>query len=374
MKLFFSLILSFFFLATAAQEHYMIVGTYDSPKSEGVYVYRFNSADGTAREMSHVQSSNPSFVAVSPDGRFVFAVHETAPQDGKGGDVAAFALNRKMGTLTLINKQPSGGDHPCHVEVDKTGKWLFVSNYSSGSLSVLPINTDGSLGLPYTIQHSGAGKDPQRQKGPHTHGAIISADNHWLFVTDLGIDKVLIYSFNAATGKLKPAAKPFAASVPGSGPRLITFHPTNRFAYLVEELTGTVVVFNSTNGVLKAIQRISTMPAGDTSVAGSADIHVSPDGKFLYASNRGNVNTIAIYRINEKKGTLTLIGHQSTLGKTPRNFSLDPSGKFLLAENQNSDEIVIFKRDEKSGLLSDSGKRIAVGKPVCIKWVPEIKQ
>ncbi len=370
MRLSLSLISSFFFLATAAQEHYMIVGTYDSPKSEGVYVYRFNSADGTAREMSHIQSPNPSFVAVSPNGRFVYAVSEIAPQDGKGGDVAAFAFNKKTGTLTLINKQPSGGDHPCHVEVDKTGKWLFISNYSSGSLSVLPINTDGSLGIAYTIQHTGSGKDPQRQKGPHTHGAIISSDNHWLLVTDLGIDKVLLYSFDAATGKLQPAKEPFAASVPGSGPRLITFHPNNRFAYLVEELSGTVVVFNYKKGELKKKQRISTLPAGDTSFAGSADIHVSPDGKFLYASNRGNVNTIAIYRISEKDGTLTLAGHQSTLGKTPRNFSIDPSGKFLLAENQNSDEIVIFKRDEKSGVLSDSGKRIAIGKPVCIKWVP----
>ncbi|MEO6611104.1 MAG: lactonase family protein [Chitinophagaceae bacterium] len=370
MRVFLSLFLVLSFLRTAAQEQYMIVGTYDSPKSEGVYVYRFNSSDGTAREMSHVNTPNPSFVAVSPDGRFVYAVHETAPQDGKGGDVAAFSFNKKTGTLTLLNKQPSGGDHPCHVEMDKTGKWLFISNYSSGSLSVLPVNPDGSLGAPTTIQHSGSGKNPQRQKGPHTHGAIISADNRWLFVTDLGIDKVLVYSFDAATGKLTAAKQPFAASVPGSGPRLITFHPNNRFAYLVEELSGTVVVFNSHNGVLKAVQRISTMPAGDTSFAGSADIRVSPDGKFLYASNRADANTIAIYRISDKKGTLTFISHQSTLGKTPRNFSIDPSGKFLLAENQNSDEIVIFKRDGKSGLLSDTGKRITVGKPVCIKWVP----
>jgi 6-phosphogluconolactonase len=370
MRVLISVMFSLSFLVTAAQEQYMIVGTYDSPKSDGIYVYRFNISDGTAREMSHAGTSNPSFVAVSPDGRFVYAVHEAAPKDGKGGDVAAFAFDKKKGTLTLINKQPSGGDHPCHVETDKTGKWLFVSNYSSGSLSVLPVNPDGSLGVPATIQHTGSGKDPQRQKGPHTHGAFISADNRWLFVTDLGIDKVLVYAFDAATGKLVPAKDPFAASVPGSGPRLITFHPNNRFAYLVEELTGTVVVFNSKNGVLKAIQRISTMPAGDTSFAGSADIHVSPDGKFLYASNRGDANTIAVYRISDKKGTLTLLGHQSTLGKTPRNFSLDPGGKFLLAENQNSDEIVIFKRDSNSGLLSDTGKRIAVGKPVCIKWVP----
>ncbi len=370
MKLIFSALLSLLFLKSPAQEYTMIVGTYDSPKSEGVYVYKFNSTDGSAKEISHVKTSNPSFVTFSPDGKFVYAVHETAPQDGKGGDIASFSFNKEKGTLTFINRQLSGGDHPCHVETDKTGKWLSASNYSSGSLSMLPINPDGSLGKATTIQHRGVGKNPERQKGPHTHGAIISADNRQLIVTDLGIDKVLIYSLNAVTGKLTPAEQPFVQSVPGSGPRLITFHPNNEYAYLIEELSGTVVLFKYKKGKLEAKQRISTLPAGDTSFAGSADIHVSPDGKFLYASNRGDVNTIAIFSIDKSDGKLSLIGHQSTLGKTPRNFSIDPSGKYLLCENQNSDEIVIFKRDVKTGLLSDTGNRIKVGKPVCIKWMP----
>lgn len=369
MRLLLSVLLTLSFLLSAGQEHYIIVGTYDSPKSEGIYVFRFNSDDGSAKEISHVKTSNPSFIAISPDERFVYAVHETKPQDGKGGDIAAFAFNKETGTLMLINRQLSGGDHPCHVEVDKTGKWLFASNYSSGSLSVLSIQADGSLGAATTIQHTGAGKHPQRQKGPHTHGAIISSDNRQLFVTDLGIDKVLIYSFDATTGKLTPSEQSFAQSVAGAGPRLFTFHPNNKLAYLIEELSGTVVLFKYKKGKLETKQRISTLPAGDTSFAGSADIHVSPDGKFLYASNRGDVNTIAIYSIKKRNGKLTLIGHQSTLGKTPRNFSIDPSGKFLLCENQNSDEIVIFKRDLLTGLLTDTGKRIAVGKPVCIKWV-----
>ncbi len=369
MKTIFSILLSLLFLVATAQERYMIVGTYDSPKSEGVYVYKFNSADGSATAISHVKTPNPSFVTVSPNEKFVYAVHETAPQDGKGGDIAAFAFNKETGTLTFINRQLSGGDHPCHVETDKTCKWLFASNYSSGSLSVLPINADGSLGKANTIQHSGSGKNMQRQKGPHTHGAIISDDNNYLFVTDLGIDKVMIYSFDAVTGKLTPAVQPFVQSVPGSGPRLFTFHPSNKFAYVIEELTGTVSMYKYKKGKLEVKQRISTMRQHDTLFAGSADIHVSSDGKFLYASNRGDVNSIAIYSVNIKKGTLTLIGHQSTLGKSPRNFSLDPSGKFLLCENQNSDEIVIFNRDVNTGLLSDSGKRISVGKPVCIKWV-----
>lgn len=366
-------LLAFAFLmylkTTTAQEHYMVVGTYDSPKSEGVYIYKFNSIDGSAKQVSHVKTPNASFVAVSPDEKFIYAVNEDARQNGMGGEIVAFTFSKETGTLSFVNKQPSGGDHPCHVEVDKTGKWVFVSNYSSGNLSVYPVNADGGLGTATTLQHYGSGKNPDRQKGPHVHGAIISADNRWLFVTDLGIDKVMIYSFDATTGKLTPAKKSFSATIAGSGPRLFTFHPNNKYAYIIEELTGTIMVYNYKKGELKLKQRISTMPEGDKRFPGSADIHLSPDGKFLYASNRGDVNTIAIYRINNTDGKLTSLGFQSTLGKAPRNFSIDPSGNFLLAENQNSDEIVIFNRNSTTGLLSDSGKRIAIGKPVCIKWM-----
>lgn len=352
-----------------AQDHYLLVGTYDSPKSEGIYVYKFNSEHGTATEVSKIKTSSPSFLAIAPDKKYVYAVAETAPQDGKGGDIASFSFNNKNGTLTLINKQLSGGDHPCHVEVDKTGRWVFASNYTSGSLSILPISENGILGTATTIQHSGSGKNQQRQKGPHVHGAIVSEDNRTVFVTDLGIDKVMIYSFNAANGKLIPSKQPFVKTEPGSGPRLFTFHPNKKLAYTIEELSGTVVLYKTKNGKLKVKQRISTMPIGDNQFAGSADIQVSPDGKFLYASNRGESNTIAIFKVNQKNGKLTLIGHQSTHGKTPRNFNFDPTGNFLLVGNQNTDEIVIFKRDAITGLLSDSGNRIQVGKPVCLKWI-----
>lgn len=347
----------------------MIVGTYDSPKSEGVYVYKFNSDDGSATAISHIKTTNPSFVTLSPDEKYVYAVSETAPQDGKGGNIAAFTFNKQAGQLTFINTQLSGGNNPCHIETDITGKWIFASNYTSGSLSVLPVNADGSLETATTIQHTGSGKDPIRQKSPHVHGAIISRDNKQLFVTDLGIDKVVIYSFDAITGKLSPSKQqPFAQSLPGSGPRLLTFHPDNKYAYVINELSGTIDVYAYKNGMLKEKQHISSMVAGDNSFAGSGFIEVSPDGKFLYASNRAEVNNIAIYKLTKKGGKLILKDHQSALGKTPRNFSIDPSGNFLLCENQTSNEIVIFKRDKETGLLSDSGKRIAIGKPVCIKW------
>ena len=356
-------------IAGNAQEHYLLVGTYDSPKSEGIYVYKFNSKTGTAKEVSHVKTPNPSFLAISPDEKFVYAVAETAPKDGKGGDIAAFSFNKQNGNLTFINKQYSGGDHPCHVEIDKTGKWVFASNYTSGSLSLLPINNDGSLGDAVSFQHYGNGPNEQRQKEPHVHGAIISPNNKTLFVTDLGIDKVMLYDFNASTGKLTAAKKPFIQTEPGAGPRLFTFHPDNRFAYTIQELSGTVVLYKHKKGRLKIKQRISTMPLDDKRFAGSADIHVSSDGKFLYASNRGEVNTIAIFSVNKKNGKLTSIGYQSTLGKGPRNFSFDPTGNFLLVGNQNSDEVAIFNREIETGLLTDTGNKIAVDKPVCIKWI-----
>ena len=361
--------LPFLLLPGKPKENYLVIGTYTDGKSEGVYIYKFNSEDGSYKEVSHVKTSNPSFVAVSPDEKYIYAVHEDA-RNGRGGEISAFSFAKEKGILELINQQPTNGDHPCYTEVDKTGKWVFAGNYSSGSLSVLPVNADGSLGAATThISHTGSGPNKDRQEKPHVHCTLISPDNKWLFVPDLGIDKVMIYAFDAATGKLTPAAQPFAASTPGAGPRHFTFHPNGKYAYLIEELTGHVVVYQYQNGKLKQVQRTSTLPRGQKGFAGSADIHVSPDGKFLYASNRGDFNNIAIYKVDPKSGKLSIIGFQSTLGSGPRNFNFDPSGNFLLVGNQNSDEIVIFKRNTKTGLLTDTGKKIAVGKPVCLKWI-----
>lgn len=358
-----------FGFTSIAQQHYLFAGTYTSGKSVGIYVYTFNSNDGTAKEVSNIKTSNPSFVAVSPNEQFVYAVQEDAPANGKGGSITAFSFNKKTGTLTYINQQPTGGDHPCYVTVDKTGRWVVAGNYSSGSLSVMPVQTNGGVGAAGSIiQHEGSGPNKARQNSPHVHCTIFSADNRYLFVPDLGIDKVMIYAFDAATGKLTAAKQPFAQSAGGAGPRHFCFNPTNTYAYLLEEMSGTVVVFKYKNGKLKPRQRISSMPVTDTSNAGSADIHVSADGNFLYASNRANANTIAIFSINKKNGKLLPVAHQSTLGKTPRNFNFDPTGNFLLVANQNSDEIVIFKRDKLTGLLTDTQNRIKVGKPVCLQW------
>lgn len=348
--------------------HYLITGTYTSGKSEGIYVYRFNSNDGTYKEVSHVKTSNPSFVALSPDEKFVYAVNENGNNDN-GGEVSSFAFDKKTGVLTPINKQLSHGDNPCYIDVDKTGKWLFVGNYSSGTLSVLPVDASGNIGeATTTIKHEGTGVNKDRQEKPHVHCTYVSDDNKWLFVPDLGIDKVMIYAFDAGDGSLKAGEQPFIKIHDGGGPRHIAFHPNNKYVYIIEEMGGAVDVFDYNNGKFTAIQRIGSVQKEDKGFIGSADIHVSADGKFLYASNRGGFNSIAIYKINQQNGKLALVGHQKSLGEIPRNFSIDPSGKFLLAANQESDDVVIFKRNEKTGLLTDTGKRISVGKPVCLKW------
>lgn len=368
MKIFSFCLFALFVNVSFAQQNYLIVGTYDSPKSEGIYVYRFDSQDGTATEVNHIKTVSPSFLTISKDEKFVYAVSETSVKDGKPGEVISFAFDKKTGQLNLLNKQASGGDHPCHVELDKTGKWLFVSNYTGGTISCLPVNDDGMLGVASVIQHNGSGPNVERQKTAHVHGAIISADNKTLYVTDLGTDKLMLYNFDELTGKLSPSEPASIASTPAAGPRLFTQGYRSKYAYVIEELTGTIQVYKNDGNKVNPIHRYSTMPEGDLQFAGSADIHISPDLKFLYASNRAESNTIAIFKI-KKNGKLKLIAHQSTLGKTPRNFSIDPSGNFLLVGNQNSDEIVVFKRNKKTGLLTDAGQRISLGKPVCLKWV-----
>ncbi len=370
MKLLFSTLLLLLLLSSGAQEHYMIVGTYDSPKSEGIYVYKFNSSDGSVKKISHIKTSNPSFLAISPDGKFVYAVNENADSSGKGGSISSFSFNRKTGTLSFLSKRSSQGNHPCYITTDKTGKWILVGNYSSGNFSVLPVKN----GIPgksiKTIQHKGSGPDTARQKSPHVHGIFMKKDNTGFYVTDLGTDKLMNYNFNAKTGNVSAAKFSSVSISPGSGPRHLAFHPKLPVIYVLNELSGTIDMLKTlSSGDATIVQSIPSFPPFYRGPVGSADIHISPDGKFLYCSNRGALNNIAIFSVDSISGNLALIGDESSLGDKPRNFNFDPSGNFLLVANQNSDEIIIFKRDVNTGLLSDTGKKIVVGKPVCIKWV-----
>ena len=347
----------------AQKKYYLLVGTYTATGSDGIYVYQFNANEGTATQVSSVKTSNPSFLAVSQDQKFVYSVNEDNP-----GHVTSFSFDTKSGTLKEINRRSSMGAHPCYISIDKTGKWLAAGNYSSGSLSLFSIAKDGSLDSSrQVIEHAGYSVNTDRQEGPHVHATVFGPDNKTLYVPDLGTDKLMLYSFDAKKGELSPGLTPFVVTEPGAGPRHFEFHPNGKIAYLIEELTGSVSVYRNQKGSLELIQNISTLPGDYDGPIGSADIHIAPDGKFLYASNRGASNTIAIFSI-DNYGRLSPVGHSSTMGNTPRNFNFDPSGKFLLVANQNSDNIVIFNRNQKTGLLTDSGKRISVKKPVCIKW------
>ncbi|PWU00764.1 MAG: 3-carboxymuconate cyclase [Bacteroidetes bacterium] len=356
----------------AGSVNYMLVGTYTEGKSEGIYVYKFNSSIGTYEYVNKATGiKNPSYLAVSPNHKFVYAVNELH-NNNNGGAITAYRFDAGSGALVKLNDQLSGGDDPCYVTVDKTGKWVIVGNYSSGSLSVLPVQKDGSLGKAVTnIFHHGNSVNKDRQEKAHVHSTVLSGDNNWLFVPDLGMDKVMIYKFNSTNGSLKEATPSFVASAPGAGPRHFVFSENGKFAYLIQEMSGAVSVFNyDGKGHLKMIQTLSSHPKDFAGNKGSADIHISPDGKFLYASNRGDANSIAIYSINPTNGQLSSVGFQSTIGKTPRNFSLDPTGKYLLVANQATDNIIVFKRDKTTGKLSETGKPLEVPTPVCIKWIP----
>jgi len=372
--IFLSLNLSLDLYSQKGKEQFLIIGTYTpSNTSDGIYVYKFSTETAENSFVSAVKTSNPSYLAVSPNQKFIYAVNENADSTRftVTGHVAAFSFDKATGKLSFINKHESGGRHPCYVSIDKTGKWVIVGNYSSGSLAVLPVKSNGGLdSATQVIQHEGSSVNSERQEGPHVHAAVLNKNNKTLYVPDLGLDKVMLYDLDTKKGKLKEFSIPFVMTEPGAGPRHIDIHPNGKYAYLMEEMTGAVSVYKiEKDGYLSLIQNISGLPRDFTGIVGSADIHVSPDGKFLYCSNRGESNTIGIFSI-QSNGQLLWVGHQSTFGKTPRNFSLDPTGNFLLVANQNSDEIVIFKRDKKSGLLTDTAQRIKVSKPVCLKWIP----
>ncbi len=356
--------------SSIAQTFYLFAGTYTGTGSKGIYVYQFDAGTGKATLLSNTENvTNPSYLTVGPNGKYVYAVNETGgPNPGR---VSSFLFNHKNAELTFISDQPTGGDDPCYVTIDNTGKWLFVANYSGGSASVLPVDKNGSLKpVVQLIQDSGSSVNKQRQGKAHVHSTVLSPDQKFLFTPDLGLDKVMIYKFNPSSQKpLTPAKPPFEKTLEGEGPRHFTFHPNKKYAYLISELAGTVSVYKYGNGQLEKIQSVETHPSGFKGVIGSADIHVSPDGKFLYASNRGDENTITIFSIDRETDKLTLKGFQPVLGKTPRNFIIDPTGNYLLAANQESDNIVIFKRDKKTGLLKETGTEIHVPKPVCLQMM-----
>ena len=348
---------------------YLFVGTYtDGKPDKGIYIYEFNSKTGNLKKVSTGDSiTNPSFLTLSPNGNFIYACTDTKLPNA--GSVTAFKFDSIAGSLTFINKQKSGGENPVYLTTSKNNEFVINGNYTEGTVSAFTTNPDGSLNpFGQLIQFDGSSRNTQRQDKAHIHAAVFSPDYEYIFFPDLGADKIRVFKFDLQKKEpLKALNNYDFTAVPGSGPRHFTFHPNNKFAYCIEELSGTITSFKYESGKLDSIQRIFSYSKLQEEY-NSADIHISPDGLFLYASNRwDNENTISIFSINEDNGKLTLIGHQSTYGDHPRNFTLDPTGNFLIVANQVTNNIVVFKRDIKTGLLTKTGKEIKVPRPSCLK-------
>ncbi len=354
----------------------LYVGTYTSGtsgaagKSEGIYSYRMNPTTGALTALNTVKGVvDPSFLAIDHSRRWLYAVNEVDQFGGKpSGAISAFAIDRNSGSLAFLNQQPTLGGSPCHLLVDKTNKFVLVANYNGGNVSVLPIKADGSLGVATDmVQHHGSSVNKERQEGPHAHCIELDSNNRYAFAVDLGLDKVLVYKFDAKNGKLVANNVPSVQLSPGAGPRHLAFHPNGKYAYVINELAGTIAVFtyNSTNGTLQQIQTILTLPQDFVGSNTTAEIAVTPSGKFLYGSNRGH-DSIAAFAIDQGTGKLTLVEHASTEGKTPRNFTIDPTGTWLLVANQASDSIVSFRINQGTGRLEATANKIEVPTPVCL--------
>lgn len=355
-----------------ADERTLFIGTYTKEKGEGIYRCRLNLNSGSQKVESAAKGvTNPSFLAIDSSRGRLFAVNETAEFEGKpGGSVSAFSIDPETGNLRLLNRQSSHGTDPSHLTLDNTGRYVLVANYSGGNIAVFPVHDDGSLGeATDVVQHQGSSVTT-RQKAPHPHSVNIDGSGTFVYVPDLGIDRVMIYRFDAGKGKLLPATPGWAGLKGGAGPRHMAFHPSGKTAYLLNELDSTLILFavDKSTGALKQKQAVSTVPRDFTGENYPADIHLSPAGEFLYCSNRGH-DSIAVFAVDGKTGELSTLQMQPTEGKWPRNFAIDPTGRYLLAANQRSDSITVFSIDQKRGMLTPAQQHIKIPAPVCLKFL-----
>ena len=357
----------------SSREYLVYFGTYTDKGSKGIYACRFRPATGklTPPELA-AETVSPSFLAVDPAQRFLFAANEIGDyQNAKSGSVSSFSIDRRTGKLSALNTVASRGADPCHLTVDKAGKHVLVANYTGGSVAVLPVRTDGMLGESSDfVQHLGSSVDPERQKEPHAHDVVLTPDNRFAVVADLGLDKLLVYRYDFEKGKLSANDPPSGAVKPGSGPRHFALHPNGRWAYVIGEMANTVTAFDwdGDKGSFHELQSVSTLPKDFKGENTTAELVVHPKGRYLYGSNRGH-DSIAVYAIDPAKGMLTQIEDVSTLGKEPRNFALDPTGAYLFAANQNSNTVVVFRVNPSNGRLTPTGEKIEVMSPVCVTFV-----
>jgi len=364
----------------------VLVGTYTEPilfgtgqvlqgKGEGIHAYRLDESTATLRPIATNSGiANPSYLVFDASQKYLYAVNELKRYEGQPtGAVSAFVVEGSTGRLALLNRQPTHGTDPCHVAVDRARAHLFVANFMSGSVCVMAIRSDGSLSEPSdVVQHHGSSVDSRRQDGPHAHAVTLDPAERRVLVPDLGLDKVMLYRFDPSRGKLEPNAVPSIATKPGAGPRHVVFHPNGRFVYLINELDSTVaaLAYEGGAGLLRHLQTIGTLPGAFSGENTCADIHVHPSGRFVYASNRGH-DSIAIFRLDSDGGTLALIGHEPTRGRTPRSLAIDPAGRFLIVANQDSDSLVTFRIDSETGALRSKGEAAWAPTPVCVRFLAE---
>ena len=341
------------------------IGTFTGHGSKGIYLMRL--AGGTLSPPELVaKAESPSFLVLHPSHHFLYTVNEVDQ-----GAVSAFSVD-PLGKLTKLNQQPSAGRGPTHVATDRSGKNVLVANYGSGSVALLPVDEDGKLQPPASIdQHLGKGSDPSRQEGPHAHCVNVDPENRYVLSADLGLDKVFVYKLDANAHTITPNDPPAVQVSPGAGPRHIAFHPSGKYVYVTNEMACTVNAFrwDGSAGQLHPFQEISTLPADFQGNKSTAEIMVHPSGNFLYVSNRGDANSIARFRIDPSDGKLTMLGTTPTKGKTPRSFGIDPGGEFLLAANQDSDNVALFRIDASTGDLTDTGVNVKVPTPVCVTFL-----
>jgi len=361
--------------STFAGDHFRVYfGCYTNAKSgsKGIYQSDFNSTTGDLSDPQlSVETASPSFLAIHPTKKYLYAVGEMGSADQKGGAVSAFTISPKDGKLTLINQSSTVGAGPCHVSVDKTGKMAMIANYGGGSVAGYSILDNGGLSEAKTfVQHEGTGPDPKRQAGPHAHSMNVSPDNRYGFACDLGLDKVFIYKLDPAAGQFK--AEGYGTVPPGSGPRHFAFHPNGKFAFVNNEMLMTVTTFayDADKGSLTEVETVSTLPAADRSLKGlsTAETVAHPNGKFVYVSNRTH-DTIAVFTCDPSTGKLTLIQNAYAEGQIPRNFCLDPSGQWMIVAHQNSNTAALLKVDQTTGKLSFTGKKVNVGGCVCVRFL-----
>jgi 6-phosphogluconolactonase len=359
--------------AKTSHEYLVYFGTYTGKGSKGIYACRFRPSTGklTAVELA-AETANPSFLAVDPAQRYLFAANEIGDyRNSKSGSVSSFSIDRHSGKLTPLNTVASRGADPCHLTVDKSGSHVLVANYSGGSVAVLPIKADGMLGEASDfVQHLGSSVDPGRQREPHAHDVVLTPDNRFAVVADLGLDKLLVYRYDSEKGKLSPNDPPSGSVKPGSGPRHFALHPNGRSAYVIDEMGNTITAFDwdGDKGSLHETQTVTTLPNDFKGRSSTAELVVDPKGRYLYGSNRGH-DSIAVYAIDPAKGMLTMIEVVPTLGKEPRNFALDPTGAYLFAANQNSNAVVVFRVNPSNGRLTPTGEKVEVVSPVCVTFV-----